>query len=129
MTPLHRRASKIALVASLLITQLERSASQVTNPFVDGGCLFQRKEGWRKKRVCTSEDPPEHETLGYCVPNEFGYQEIRIASQNWESSFFETWILQVVLSEILGVPTSVETAAADVKVDLYDVENRFEYGR
>ncbi|KAL3933105.1 MAG: hypothetical protein SGARI_003788 [Bacillariaceae sp.] len=121
--------TKLLLLLVSVLSELGKSASdELTNPFVDGGCLYQRKQEWTKKRVCSSEDPPEHERLGYCVPNDFGYQEIRIGSQNWESAFFETWILQVVLSEILGVPTSVETAVADVEVDFYNPENRFEYG-
>ena len=103
-------------------------AHDVHNPFTDGGCLYQRKANWTKKRVCTSNDPPEHEKLGYCTPNIFEYGEIRIASQNWESAFFETWILQTVLSEMLGVPTSVETAKPNTTVDFYDPLARFEYG-
>ncbi|KAL7569548.1 hypothetical protein ACA910_013917 [Epithemia clementina (nom. ined.)] len=38
------------------------------NPFLNGGCLAQRKAGWHKIRVCHSEDPPEAAQLGFCVP-------------------------------------------------------------
>lgn len=133
----------------------------LANFLVDGGCLYQRKLGWKKKRVCSSADEgTPHARLGYCrkhpshlddgdngdddngeddddgpagdttkaAPEMFDYQEIRISSQNWESSFYITWILQVVLSEILDVPTSVETGLAGVVVDFYDRDGRTEYG-
>jgi hypothetical protein len=90
------------------------------NPYSDGGCLKQLKSNWTKKRVCSSDDPPEFAEMGYCEHEEtFNYTEIRISSQNWESAFFQTWILQVILSEILGVPTTVETGLPDVKVCSY----------
>jgi hypothetical protein len=95
------------------------------NPYVDGGCLYQLKPNWTKKRICTSEDTSDHINKGYCQPDDsFQYPEIRIASQNWESAFFETWILQVVLSEILGVPTSVESGLPDVKVRVILTEEK-----
>jgi hypothetical protein len=120
----------VLCLLSVLLTSRPNNvnAQDVKNPFTDGGCLYQRKANWTKKRVCTSNDTPENEKLGYCEPNIFDYGEIRILSQNWESSFFETWILQTVLSEMLGVPTSVETAKRNVTVDFYDPSARVEYG-
>ena len=122
--------------------KLERD---VLNVYSKGGCLYQ-KVHTNNKRVCTSEDPPEHAVLGYCIdpsrsntdpsisginPNGSGgisHMEIRIYGQNWESVFFESWLLQIVLSEMLHVPTSIETGLADVNVDFYNRDNRFEYG-
>ena len=101
----------------------------ITNPYTDGGCLYQLMPGWTRKRVCTSADPPEFVEMGYCERDSvFNYPEIRISSQNWESVFFTTWIVQVILSEMLGVPTTVETGLPDVVVDLYDPHSRVEYG-
>ena len=121
----------------------------VLNVYSKGGCLYQ-KVYTNNKRVCTSEDPPEHATLGYCIdpsrnsntnsddpsirsinPNGSGgipHMEIRIYGQNWESVFFESWLLQIVLSELLHVPTSIETGLSSVNVDFYNKDNRFEYG-
>ena len=81
-------------------------------------------------RVCSSNDDPSSAELGFCRPPDLqlGYTEIRILSQNWESSFFSTWIVQVLLSEILGVPTSVETGSPGKSVDFYDIGNAMDYG-
>jgi hypothetical protein len=90
--------------------------------------VFKTKKDWTKGRVCGSDDPPEAAQLGYCRNDDpFDYMELRIHSQNWESVFFETWILQIVLSEILDVPTSVETSRPNAKVGFYDAQSRFEY--
>ena len=40
---------------------------------------------------------------------------------------FQVWILQIVLSEILGVPTSVETGRSDAVADFYDATARVDY--
>ena len=37
-------------------------------------------------------------------------------------------MLQIILSEILDVPTSIETGLPDVVDDFYDPDNRIEYG-
>ena len=104
-----------------------------TNPFWKEGCLSHMKPGWKnmgKRRVCNSDDPPEANLMGYCdKPDErFDYLEIRISPQNWVSVFVETWLIQILLSEVLGVPTSVETGKEDTKVGFYDVENSIEHG-
>jgi hypothetical protein len=88
-----RNSAAVFLFHSILLLLSIKctTARAIQNPFTDGGCLFQRKENWTKKRVCSSEDSAEARLLGYCEPNHFEYMEIRIASQNWEASFFETW--------------------------------------
>jgi len=101
------------------------------NPFTNGGCLFQKKANWTKIRVCGSDDTQETIDAGYCRKDDvFDYMEIRINSQNWDAVAYETWILQIVLSEILGVPTSVELGRpwAMSRLDFYDRDSRFDYG-
>jgi hypothetical protein len=110
-------------------TETEATTPIISNRFSDGGCLYQKKKDWTKLRVCGSDDPPEAAQLGYCRDDDpLDYMELRIHSQNWESVFFETWILQIVLSEILNVPTSVETSSPNAKVGFYDAVSSFEYG-
>ena len=101
-----------------------------SNPF-ESGCLQNLLPKYKnKKRVCNSEDSNDAVERGICVVPPFGdeYLEIRIATQSWESAMFEAWVLQVVLSELLGVPTTLETGLPDAYVNLYDSQSRFEYG-
>lgn len=56
------------------------------------------------------------------------YTEIRIHAQNWESAFFHAWILQIILSEVLYVPVSIETGMPDKRLDFYDHDMPFDYG-
>jgi hypothetical protein len=71
-----------------------------TNPFTKGGCLANRVPGWKKIRVCNSEDPPNASSLGYCHDPYPGleYMEIRLAGQNWESAFFIAWYVREIVS-------------------------------
>lgn len=97
------------------------------NPY-DRGCLVQKLPGWNKVRVCNSDDPPDAADRGICRISPLNPMEIRISSQNWEAVFFESWILQIVLSELLDVPTTIETGTPDAKLNLYDPTSPFEYG-
>lgn len=97
------------------------------NP-IQQGCLYNRLDGWQKKRVCSSDDPPDAAELGICRVPEIGYPEIRLFGNNWESVWFENWIIQIILSEILDVPTSTETGKYSDKANFYNAEGRFEYG-
>ena len=105
-----------------------------TNPFHYGGCLqsymAENDDGWvRHPRVCGSDDPVEAVQLGYCHPPPIEhYMEVRIASENWESAFFHAWILQIVLTEILGVPASIETGLPGLNMDFYNMHSSFDYG-
>jgi len=65
---------------------------------------------------------------GICRVPEIDYMELRIFSENWESAFFESWILQVILSELLHVPTTIETGVYNARLNLYDPDSPFEYG-
>lgn len=100
------------------------------NPFARGGCLKQLLPNWHDIRVCGSDDPAEAVDRGECRLPQAGlqYTEIRIHSQNWESAFFQAWILQIILSEILHVPVSIETGKPDKRLDFYDHGMPFDYG-
>eukprot|EP00934_Nitzschia_sp_Nitz4_P001546 Nitzschia sp. Nitz4//scaffold248_size28759//20159//24979//NITZ4_008111-RA/size28759-snap-gene-0.11-mRNA-1//-1//CDS//3329543998//1546//frame0 len=100
-----------------------------SNPFYKAGCLRSYLPGWHKTRVCNSDDPPEAMELGYCVPSPFDYVEVRALAQDWESSFVSTWIVQIILSEILDVPVSLETGVPGLSVDFYDRTSRMDYGQ
>jgi hypothetical protein len=124
-----------------------------SNPFTDGGCLVQRRlaqqqqaQGDRddssqspspaqqqqvhRPRVCHSEDPPEALLQGHCrLAHELLYQhEIRISAGNWESSLMGAWILQILLSEFLGVAATIESGTAAGRLDFYASDARLEYG-
>ena len=101
-----------------------------TNPFHYGGCLANYLPEWNRKRICGSDDPIGSVLDGSCrVPPIDEYMEIRIASENWESVFFEAWILQIMLSEMLDVPTSIETGFKDKNVDFYNLKSSLDYGK
>lgn len=81
-------------------------------------------------RVCNSEDPPEALAAGHCrLPDTaLDYTEIRIATQNWESAYIVAWMLQILLSEVLGVPVTLETGSPDVNLDFYNPKLSFGWG-
>ena len=99
-----------------------------TNPYHDGGCLSGRLKGQPKVRTCSSDDPPSSAAKGYCRPSAFDYTEVRVFSQDWESGLFVSWILQILLSELLDVPVSVETGVPDARVGFYDIDMPFDFG-
>lgn len=112
----------------LLVEGSECVNERCTNPFYDGGCLRRMLPGWHKVRTCNSEDPPEAAVKGFCRPSPMGYREVRIASENWEAAFFITWIMQILLGEILDVPTTVESGKPDIVMNLYHINSSFGYG-
>lgn len=99
-----------------------------TNPYHVEGCLAHHLGDSVKVRTCNSDDPPSSMEKGYCRQSALDYKEVRIGSQNWESAFFTAWILQILLSELLDIPASLETGKADQKVDFYDINMSFDYG-
>lgn len=103
---------------------------QCTNPFENGGCLKQMLPDWPHSRVCTSDDPPHFAKLGFCHKprKHFEHTEIRILAQNWETSYFSTWLLQIILTELLDVPVTIETGSPDVSIDFYDRFNAYGFG-
>lgn len=98
-----------------------------SNPF-EQGCLYRMLPGWNKKRVCNSDDPEDAEERGICRKPPIDYTELRIWAGNWESINFEAWILQIILSELLDAPTTLETGLDDKKMSFYDPVNSFQYG-
>ena len=98
-----------------------------SNPF-EKGCLETKLPGWAKIRVCNSDDPADAAEQGLCRMSEFNYVEIRPYPQNWESPVFATWIIQIILSEILDVPTTVESGLAEAKLNFYDPDNSYDFG-
>ena len=109
--------------------------SQCTNPFhFNGGCLSSMLgDDWKMKdgprRICGSEDTPDDVDKGYCriSPLDEYYTEVRMLTLGWESINFQNWILQILLSEVLQVPTSVETGYNGTSDDFYNVDNRMDY--
>jgi hypothetical protein len=98
-----------------------------TNPYYNGGCLKNILPDWKRIRVCNSQDPPDAEAMGYCRKSPMDYAEIRIAGLPWESPNFITWILQILLSEVLEVPTSLESGIPDFSLNLYEMNSRFDF--
>jgi len=92
------------------------------NP-LEQGCLYNKLPGWTRKRVCNSEDPANAAQAGICQAPDFDYMEIRTYGGNWQSRIILAWLLQIILSELLGVPSTVESGTADAKLNLYDPFN------
>jgi len=89
-----------------------------------------------KTRVCNSDEDATDGTTANCVKPEFPYKEVRIAPGNWESSIVIGWLYQILLSEVFGVPVTIETGSFDASQDemskrqhgsFYDTESRFVY--
>jgi hypothetical protein len=90
-----------------------------SNPF-RRGCLqaMDREKGTAKfkdfqQRVCNSDDAATGDYSSCLLPTSLfeTYNEIRVAPGNWESSIFLSWIIQILLGEILRVPVTIETSA------------------
>jgi hypothetical protein len=87
-------------------------------------------------RTCNSEDDltlptdEDDDDDPVCIPSQFHYDEVRILSQNWESAMFSSWIMQIILSELINVPTTLETSLNPLmgnSFNFYDPELRFTY--
>lgn len=103
-----------------------------SNPFASG-CLraVLGEADFTKKRLCNSDDGPNAAAMGLChPPSVFDYTEIRIGPSNWESTLFLSWAMQVTLTELADVPSTIETDFEDAVGDplsFYDVDNDFGY--
>jgi hypothetical protein len=102
------------------------STSNSINPYTSG-CLH-AKELVSHLRVCNSEDPVEASASGICRLPGVDYMEIRIFSDNWESITFEAWILQIILSELLDVPTTIEAGSYEGSLNFFHPDAPMEYG-
>jgi hypothetical protein len=100
--------------------------SSIINPYTSG-CLHS-KGVISQIRVCNSEDPPDASTKGICRIPDIDFMEIRIYSDNWESITFEAWILQIILSELLDVPTTIEAGNFEGSLNLYHPDAPMTYG-
>jgi len=85
---------------------------ECTNPF-ERGCLQAMDKIYKKEelktydyRVCNSNDIKSGSE--WCLAADIAYDEVRIAPSNWESSIVNSWIMQIILSEMLHVPTVIE---------------------
>jgi hypothetical protein len=97
------------------------------NPYIRG-CLQSLHPEWRDRwRVCNSHDPPELRGV-ICEESPFvdDYLEIRVASGNWASATALAWLAQIVLSELLGVPSSVEAGGFGRTRNFYDFEGKMD---
>ena len=105
------------------------SSLSPANPFYSG-CLYNNdneQHGARRVRVCNSNDPPDSLEQGYCREPDFDYLEIRIATGNWDSATMLGWLTQIVLSEIAGIPTTIEAGQFGSSRDFYDFHGNIDY--
>lgn len=79
-------------------------------------------------RICNSEDGPDVAEQGLCIANQNDYNKVRVYSHNWESAIAISWIMQIIYSELVGVPSTIESGVADKIVNFYDETNRMDYG-
>ena len=57
------------------------------------------------------------------------HPEIRIFAYDWESSLFQAWILQILLSELLDIPATIETGVeGDRREDRMEARERTRAG-
>ena len=104
-----------------------------TTPFASG-CLraiARERNDTRvfKTRVCNSND--DESTSSSCTrPAPPSYGEVRIAAADWESTVVTSWIYQIILSELLDVPTTIEfgDGTTDEEGSFYDRQHRFIIG-
>lgn len=111
----------------LLTLFLKTIAARSNNEYQEG-CLYKKfPDLYPHRRVCNSED----EDLSICrAETDFDYMEIRISSENWSSAILEAWLLQIVLSEILDVPTTIETGIwNNTAMNFYHPDNIFSPNR
>lgn len=100
--------------------------------YKDNNIIQSQVEALRRRvqstaRACNSEDSTDAMERGLCI-NSVAYEEIRLFAQNWESAVIASWVMQIVYSEVLGVPSTIETGMADKNLNFYDAVNRLEYG-
>jgi len=90
---LPEQASSIECSADLECETLLRPPSKCidglcSNPFHEGGCLKNYlPDTYQKPRICHSEDPPDAQELGFCIPSPLDYLEVRIQGTVLYESF------------------------------------------
>ena len=93
-----------------------------TNPF-EQGCLKAMgekygpknstlfKRAFEESRRCNSDDETINYTKSCKIPEWekfFDYDEIRIANAEWGSAILFAWIFQIIMTEVLEVPATIE---------------------
>ena len=125
-------ATDLECVANLRVGSIcDPDTLTCTNPFMSG-CL-QNMLGEEEaskymasaKRICNSDDQNDATDCTQQDPR-LNYLEIRIAPGNWESTMFFAWLMQILLSEFLGVPSTIETSGAG-PLSFYDKDNTLSY--
>ena len=106
-----------------------------TNPF-HSGCLraisnkYSNNEYQDEKyvRECNSDDEGSETSNNghFCKRVAFNYNEVRIAPGNWESAILLSWIFQIVLSEILDVPVTIDNNGKGSS-SFYDINSGFAF--
>lgn len=114
-----------------------------SNPF-QNGCLqalsgrqdIKSIQYMMHKRACTAQDRDD-ENCHRSSPST-NHAEVRIAVQNWASSIILAWIYQILLSELLDIPVTLEFGLDKEKMgatkgssvgDFYDPSAEFIYGQ
>ncbi|CAB9509326.1 Metabotropic glutamate receptor-like protein [Seminavis robusta] len=121
----------ILFVVASLTSGLGAQASATTtgrtgsSNLYEQGCLYS-KNLTSQVRVCNSEDPLEALSLGLCRPPPTDYAEIRIRPADWHSSMMGSWIVQIILSELLNVPTSIEMGDPNLELNFYHPDSPFD---
>ena len=100
-----------------------------SNPFTNGCLRNVLPTDFTKLRTCNSDDDAGAVERGECAVSSFGYEEVRILSQDWDSPMFSSWIMQIVLSELLDVPTTIEMGKPNTEAsfNFYDPALRSSY--
>ena len=83
------------------------------------GCLRNYKNDDGPSRVCNSADSEETIQRGLCREPSNEEMEIRIYAYDWDTSKFQAWILQILFSELLDIPVSIETGNPNVDFNFY----------
>ena len=102
-----------------------------TNPY-EQGCLYSYGLS-NHPRTCNSDDQTTTTTTTTsknCLENDLNYMEIRIHTGDWESITYESWILQILLSEILRVPTTIDSGVGNTaSLNFYDPRGAYSFGK
>lgn len=108
---------------AILLVSTPCVAQTAQNPYASG-CLRSKLDSWDNLRVCNSNDAPKAAATGLCKAPDFDYLEIRISSGNWFSATALGWLVQIILSEVLRVPSTFEGGGHGLSRDFYDHEGR-----
>lgn len=97
-----------------------------TNPY-QRGCLREVIGKEYELRVCNSDDPLDAHENGDCrePDSDFNYPEVRVTASNWETQIFVSWIMQIMLEEIMSVPATIDSIGVEGSMSFYEKYNNF----